>query len=164
MLLKVMKKNFIFLDESNYNETKLEKNKNYYLDGYWQNLQYFDNSKSIILEKIRFNINLSSRNENILNILKKTESVAIHVRRGDYLKSSHWDPVSADYYHQSIIFLKNKTAVNTFIFFSDDIKWTRKKFNYDNSIFVNWNQGKAAQIDLYLMTQAKHNIIANSSF
>ncbi|MCG9603442.1 alpha-1,2-fucosyltransferase, partial [Vibrio sp. Isolate31] len=55
-----------------------------------------------------------------------------------------------------------------FFIFSNDLDWVRKnlinEFNAFNFITVEGNENDAAHIDLYLMSIAKHNIIANSSF
>ena len=52
-----------------------------------------------------------------------------------------------------------------FYFFSDDLQWCIDKFNtQDNYHFVDINTGKDSWQDMYLMSQCKHNIIANSSF
>ena len=46
------------------------------------------------------------------------------------------------------------------------IKYFVKKENLplDNSVIIDWNQGKDSYKDMFLMSKCKHNIIANSSF
>jgi hypothetical protein len=50
----------------------------------------------------------------------------------------------------------------TYVITSDDIGWCKENFVGDyNFLFM---EGTSASHDLYIHTQAKHNIIANSSF
>ena len=48
--------------------------------------------------------------------------------------------------------------------FSNDVEWCRNHLKAERITFVDWNTGKESPFDLWLMTQCKHNIIANSSF
>ena len=48
--------------------------------------------------------------------------------------------------------------------FTDDIEWARDFFRGSCYTIVDENRGKDSYIDMYLMSQCKHNIIANSSF
>jgi hypothetical protein len=49
-----------------------------------------------------------------------------------------------------------------FFFFSDDMERVKQHFN--NDIYINNNQNKNSWEDMRLMSECKHNIIANSSF
>ena len=51
-----------------------------------------------------------------------------------------------------------------FYFFSDDIDWVKENLQMPEATFVSNSITKNHFEDLYLMSQCKHNIIANSSF
>ena len=51
-----------------------------------------------------------------------------------------------------------------FYVFSDDIAWVKNNLKLKNEVFVDWNIGKDSIYDMYLMSQAKANVIANSTF
>ena len=78
--------------------------KDIYLDGYWQNEDYFLAHKKIILDaftpKNTLQINL-----NLLESIESTNSVSIHVRRGDYLKHQHIGVLPLSYYNKAIEYM-----------------------------------------------------------
>ena len=52
-----------------------------------------------------------------------------------------------------------------FFIFSDDLDWARDNLDFiDNKTFVELEKNIPDHEDMYLMSQCKHNIIANSSF
>jgi hypothetical protein len=57
--------------------------------------------------------------------------------------------------------MENFNEVTTFIVFSDDEKWIKENIKGKNIIYIQRNHD---YIDLYLMSQCNHNIIANSTF
>lgn len=94
----------------------------------------------------------------LLNVYNPTNSISIHVRRGDYLNLSEYHHnLQLSYYQNAIDYFKG----HNFLIFSDDINWCKTVFNGDNFTFVE-NLDDATSI--YLMTLCKHNIIANSTF
>jgi hypothetical protein len=155
-----------------YNKIVLNNNINnilYLLNGYFQSEKYF----SHIRDKILSLFSLNEEQNMIINTIKQTikskinnnkECVAVHVRRGDYLKLSHFHVVQTmDYYNNAMLQFEN---VN-FIIFSDDIVWCRENFKNDNNYFyenINNNILPSDVIEMYLMSLFEHNIIANSSF
>ena len=48
--------------------------------------------------------------------------------------------------------------------FSDDIEWVKSNLHYEDMTFVDWNTGADSWQDMYIMSQCKYNIIANSTF
>ena len=60
--------------------------------------------------------------------------------------------------------MKQKVPDSLFVFFSDDMYWVKQNFNKDDAIYVDWNTGRDSYVDMYLMSNCKHNIIANSTF
>lgn len=133
-----------------------------FFDGYWQNKKYYKELKNWIEFKA---IELDDLNKKILTKIIKTESVAIHIRRGDYLKLLDKNGlITKEYYMDAISLIKNRYSNPSFFFFSDDIEWVKENFKEKDSVYVTWNTGNKSYLDMYLMTFCKANIIANSTF
>jgi len=61
-------------------------------------------------------------------------------------------------------YVKKRVPDARFYFFSNDPGWVRENLANGDSVIVDCNQGKENYLDMYLMSQCSHNIIANSSF
>ena len=138
-----------------------------YFDGFWQNSRYVTDVESVLREKFVFCNEIGGKNKEILKMIKDSTSVALHVRRGDYLSESGlYDICNIDYYNNAIKKLNElvKAEMNYFVF-SDDIVWCKENLNIlSNAHYIDWNNNDESWIDMYLMSQCKHNIIANSTF
>lgn len=147
-----------------------------YLVGYWACEKYYAD----ILEKLRREISfpgedalsgsagISGRNEEIMQKMRETESVSVHIRRGDYLDAAN-RPIfggisTKDYYRSAIAFLKERYPGAKFFFFSDDIPYVREQYQEDAFEIIDWNQGRNSVYDMMLMSRCRHNICANSTF
>ncbi|MFC0876839.1 alpha-1,2-fucosyltransferase [Saccharicrinis sp. FJH2] len=154
-------KSYKFWKEMTINDYK-NINNDIYLEGHWNEEKYFIDVKSEVRKLYTFNhenINLT-----ILNKIKTTESIGIHVRRGDYIKYPDSFPMcTPEYYLKGLKKLKNKISVKTEVFvFSDEIDWCKNNLNMiENVTFV---QNNTAYHDMMMMSFCKHNIIANSTF
>lgn len=136
---------------------------NYFVTGYFQTKKYLNK------EFIRFkDLTLSEENKRYLNLITHTQSISIHVRRGDYLTPPYDKIYSGicthDYYIKAINIVKKKIKDPVFFVFSDDIEWVKKNLHLENANYIDCNSGIYSPIDMYLMTFAKANIIANSTF
>ena len=72
-----------------------------------------------------------------------------------------------DYYRNALSYIKSIHSSLRLWIFSNDISWCKEnltEFIDNTTSFVDWNTGKDSYQDMYLMSQCKHNIIANSSF
>jgi len=91
--------------------------------------------------------------------------VSLHLRRGDYREKSYYcDLHKLGYYEAAILEIKQRVPDAKFFVFSDDPPWCKEVFSGAEFCVVDCNQGKEAFLDMYLMTQCQHNIIANSTF
>lgn len=142
-----------------------------YLRGYFQSYKYLEGDEEAVREVFRFpEKELDKNNKDLLQRIRGTNSVSVHIRRGDYVKDEitkkfHGN-CSRDYYDQAILKIMRFEEEVEFFFFSDDIKWVENEFR-DFPIrktFVASNPGSNSWKDMFLMTNCKHNIIANSSF
>lgn len=141
---------------------------NVYLSGYWQNEKYFDDIKYTIQKCFTFPEVCGDENRKILENIRKTNSVGIHVRRGDYLsgrnKSVYGGICTERYYQNARSFLEERIEMPVYYLFTDDPEWARINLYTTETVIVENNKEKNAWIDMYLMSQCKHNIVANSSF
>jgi hypothetical protein len=138
---------------------------NHFFNGYWQTEQYFKDIEQKVKDKFTFRESIiSERNKQLSTKMLETESISVHIRRGDYLKEDGWNISEGSYYDNAISYINNNVNNPIFYFFSDDIEWCKAKFKGANYHFIDWNKGNDSWQDMYLMTKCKHNIIANSSF
>lgn len=137
-----------------------------YLDGYWQSPKYFKGYEGIIKED--FNLkNIPSPNIQILaNEISSINSLCIHVRRGDYVGSKYHEVVNNEYYEKGIEYIFSKTPIEKIYVFSDDIDWCRENLSFKiPAMFVDDEYaGSKGEGHMFLMSQCRNFIIANSSF
>lgn len=140
-----------------------------YLDGYWQSEKYFETIRSFLLKELSMPNSLSVATVDTAQNIRSSNSVSIHVRRGDYLSIPKNKELYAvcgiEYYNQAIQQVKSFVNDPVFFVFSDDPNWCRENLKLqDLVVVVDHNVGDNSYQDLYLMSLCKHNIIANSSF
>lgn len=155
--------------EFSFEERVLQIRNNTYLFGYFQTEKYFKDIRDDLLKTFRLMQPLDVENQNILNEIKRTTSVSIHVRRGDYLKSvnSIFQVLTVEnYYAHAIKIIQQEVKSPHFFVFSDDLHTVKKEFaSLEGSFtFVSVNNGNQSYKDMVLMSQCKHYVIANSSF
>jgi hypothetical protein len=138
--------------------------KKYYW-GYWQNPLYFSDVEDELRKDFTFRKSLDSTNEERLIQMRTHESIAVHIRRGDYIGHELLGNIcDLNYYQQAINYIKEHVLQPIFYFFSDDIEWCKSNFNNIEAVFIDGNTGVNNCIDMQLMSNCKHQIIANSSF
>ena len=141
-----------------------------YLVGYWQTEKYFKSIENVIRSDFTFPSSMSKMNFEWAKLIKHSNSVSIHIRRGDLVSNpkalAFHGLCSLEYYVRSISYMQKNTENPTFYVFSDDIAWAKKNLDFGSNHyhFVGNNNGKESFNDMWLMTLCKHNIIANSSF
>jgi hypothetical protein len=142
-----------------------------YLKGYFQSYKYYIGYEDFIKQLFSFPVDtLDGINEEVLNTIKNSNSIAIHIRRGDYVNdtitSEYHGSCSLDYYLEALKLLASKNKDFTLVFFSDDNDWVKEQFKdlpY-SKIFVDNNKNENSWKDMLLMSSCSHNVIANSSF
>lgn len=159
----------IFFEKEHSYKPEIFQHKNIYLDGWWQNEMYFKDLSALIKKDFTFkleeNNGISLENLNLLNEITNSNSVSIHVRRGDYLNNTSLGQIcDLKYYNKAIEIIKNKIDNPSFFIFSDDIEFCKKNIKLDKVQFIGHNLKKDSYVDMFLMSKCKHNIIANSSF
>jgi hypothetical protein len=148
----IKEKNFHF------DEVKLEENGFYNLEGYFQSEQYFDNCKDIIKEQFTFKPEFVEKTKAKFDHFDRP-TIAIHIRRGDYVGNQAHHNLSIKYYLNALE--KLDWGNSKLLFFSDDQEFCKWHFScLPNAYFSPCNEIE----DLCLMSLCDDFIIANSSF
>jgi len=142
------------------------------ISGYWQTEKYFKHRRQEIIDL--FTGYKKDNLDRLLQILSWDKTIAIHVRRGDYLKLQHAHVVQTIEYFQTALqkimeklnyeSLQNMNKDYKIIIFSDDINWCKNNEFFkslENKKFI--INTKTIE-DMYLMSMCSHNIISNSTF
>lgn len=138
------------------------------LDGYWQSYKYFEAYENQIKYDFKFPDISTAENKKAMDAIIKSESISVHVRRGDYNTKrgrSYHGLVKPEYYYNSIRKMKVHVKNPKIFVFSDEINWCRKNLEFDFPTEFIYSKGPNSGVeDMHLMSSCKHNIIANSSF
>lgn len=143
--------------------------KNEFLIGLFQSYKYFEHCEKAIRQEFTFNIALLSEStKRVSQIINNCNSVSIHVRRGDYLNGYYYNLLgkvcNLDYYRKAVEEINNRVDNPVFFVFSDDKAYVVENLKIKDAVYVDFNIGEDSWQDMYLMSQCRHNIIANSTF
>ncbi len=142
---------------------------NVYLDGVWGTEKYFMDIKEIIQHEFALRNPSNEVNKKMGQLIESVASVAVHVRRGDYVSNPitnrYHGVCSLEYYDRAVAEIAKMVKEPHFFIFSDDLDWVRNnlKFGFP-AIYLNHNSGDQGHEDMKLMSLCRHNIIANSTF
>ena len=157
------------------------------LFGYFQSPLYFESMADELREELKGLISTGARAScpHSLSMMEKElsqpTSVAVHVRRGDYLQHECFNVCDFEYYRKSMDDMRERVPGARFYIFSDDPDWCRENFKDGDVAAIigprNLNKAKSGETatddrhhepnplhDLHLMSLASHHIIANSSY
>lgn len=148
----------------NYAINGLNTKKNWYIAGYWQDEVMYGTRISQLCEELKFPTFTDATNLAWKERIEESNSVSIHVRRGDYVDSKY-DVITMEYYKQSVKYVKRHVENPMFFVFSEDEDYVKRTFAWlDNKYVISNNRGDDSYKDMQLMSMCRHNIIANSSF
>ena len=160
-----------YYKEAHYNFDKVayEAQEDRYLEGYWQSEKYFLQFRDSLLKEFSLKKGFHEQSKEYKDKIENSESVSLHIRRGDYVTNSHTNSIhgtcSLEYYRNSIREIVNQTSSPQFFIFSDDLGWAKENLEFlKNLTFINLDKSVSDHEEMILMSLCKHNIIANSSF
>jgi len=140
------------------------------LDGYFQSPRYFEDHWHQIATELTLSKPLPDSTERMRNHICACENaVGVHIRRGDYVTDPQVQQFHGicglDYYTRGIEKIAAMTMEPTFFVFSDDLDWAKKNLITSYPlVFVDSHGAESDYIDLYLLSQCAHFVLANSSF
>ena len=129
------------------------------LAGYFQSEKYFSHCEDEIRKVFTLHPQITQKIISRFGTLLRSKTCSMHVRRTDYLENSNFlDLTSTSYYEEAF---RKFAGDTTFIVFSDDIAWCKRRFQDKRFIFI---EGMNEIYDLFVMSHCQSHIIANSSF
>jgi hypothetical protein len=140
-----------------------------YLIGYWQSWRYFDSIRSVLLQETLPVAPLDGPDAELGAMMAGTDSIAVHVRRGDYVAvaatAAYHGICAPSYYGQAVGALASGLRDPVAFVFTDDPSWVREHLRLPIRYEIVERHGPdAALADLALMRQCRHFAIANSSY
>lgn len=134
-----------------------------YLEGYWQHYLYFDSYRDLLCKEFQLKEEFISEScRRLINQVQSEDSVAVHIRRGDYEAS--W-VLNDSYYHEAFAFMNDKLKNPRYYIFCEDIPYIKEHYGYlSDAIFVTGDFSLTDMEEFWLMSKCSHQIIANSTF
>lgn len=145
---------------------QLVEEKDWYLDGLWQDFRYYADCEKQIREAFQFcnEERYSEEDRRILSEIMNTASVGIHVRRGDFVNSK-FDICTEDYYREAIRLMREKVGQDIrFYFFSDDTQFVEERFAFVDNKEILSHPVENSIVDMEMLSLCRHKIISNSTF
>lgn len=142
-----------------------------YISGWCSAEAYVREIKPLLTEQFKPKTPLSLCANNVLEKIRITNAVSIHIRRGDFLELQHFFRiVPIEYYKTAVAEISKRIQSPQFFIFSNDLSWAKDNIDFiNNPVFVDLSScqnysGYADIEEFELMKNCKHNIIGNSSF
>ena len=106
---------------------------------------------------------LSQSNSYFLSKIQNSNSVGVHIRRGDYVKLGL---VVCDihYYERCMQKMMDIVKNPTFFIFSDDISWVKTNLKFKGSELIFIDNNNSSPEDMRLLYSCNHFIMSNSTF
>lgn len=140
---------------------------NIVLNGYWQSEKYFKKIKSILLEDLKIIANIPASIRAFATQITSVNAVCIGIRQyTDSEASSNHFKLTAEYYEKAIELISSKVENPHFFIFTLETQWAEEniKSNFPITLITPNTSNEDAYLDLYLISQCKHFIIANSTY
>lgn len=139
-----------------------------YISGYFACEKYYADILEELRSQIHFPESSNVRNEELAKEMRQRPSVSVHIRRGDYKNPENaamfGNICTPEYYNGALAWLQKRVKDAHFYLFSDDAAYVKEHFCKEEYTVVDINHGADSFYDMWLMSQCRHNICANSTF
>lgn len=135
------------------------------LVGYWQSEKYFADIATQLRAELQVRTPQLGQDLAVAAQMRQSQSVSLHVRRGDKATAKDFNGSSAEYCMRAVAWFRARLSNPVFFVFTDDWDWVREHLPAaPDMVHVSHNGDDEEFEDLRLMGQCQHHIIAPSSF
>lgn len=165
VLIKTLRPTVI--KEDNVNELHAHDKRNILIDGFWESYKYLTGYEESLRKMFQI-VRPSQQFKMLLEKYEKENTIAVHVRRGDFLRATgfHFNQ-SKDFYSEAVgIIVKEKSLSDPeIVIFSDDKEWCKENLKklagFPATVF---DENLSAAEELVLMSHFGYNVVSNSTF
>lgn len=129
--------------------------------GFWQVPEYFDKYYEELTFQFTRKSSISHESLIYQQKIRDSISVALHIRRTDYVRQEGNVTLRLDFYREALQRMGNQLGDFELFIFTDDKEFVRENFRFQNYTLV---EGLCDLDEFELMRQCDHHIVANSSF
>jgi len=139
------------------------------LRGCFFSYRYFDPIQDLVKKELTLKVQLSPQSKAVEEKIRSTESVSLHIRRGDVITNPEYRSwyegiVTEDYYRNAVYYMRERLRDPHFFVFSDEIDWVKSNLKLPgNMTYVDHNGPDKGYEDLHLMSRCRHNVTAGFS-
>jgi hypothetical protein len=154
------------VEDQTFNPRYLEAPASCMLFGYFQSPLYFRGIEPLLRDELRMDtLPWQADTLKLRERIRSNNTVAVHIRRTDYVGKAVFDVCNLDYYRTAMGRLRERLEGARFFLFSDDPAWCAQQLAADDVEVCALPTGVHDPLhDLHLMSEARHHIIANSSY
>ena len=144
--------------------------KNVYLEGYWQNPDYFEDFAETIRNDFELNVILP---DSVIAEMRYLQSfhrplvmVGVRLYQEAIGQPTRLKVCGVDYYNKAMEYIVTKLKNPLFVVFCQDQKWVKENLadKYDSYVVKEKKGSLSAVSDLFIMRSCNHAIISNSTY
>lgn len=149
--------------------SRISKSRNLCLIGFFESPRYFSEIDDVLRQDFTLKKPLTGAKRALYDTLMNTNSVCVHVRKGDYFEGNmigRYGICGIDYYERAAQMILEKREDAVFYIFSDDVEWCRENIHIEGDVRVIKcsEYDLTTQEQLWVMTACRDFIISNSNF
>jgi hypothetical protein len=156
------KKAIVFEDLSKVDLDLLHPYKNSYVEGYFTSELFFKDFEKDVRKELRFQPLISQSVKEIVEAID-SNTVAISIRRGDFIGNSLHNICSKEYFHRAIEKIQETIRNPTLLIFSDELEWITDNMKFDVAHRIVPKLEDTMDY-MRLMSHCSNHIIPNSTF
>jgi hypothetical protein len=156
------KKAIVFEDLSKVDLDLLHPYKNSYVEGYFTSELFFKDFERDVRKELRFQPLISQRVKEIAEAID-SNTVAISIRRGDFIGNSLHNICSKEYFYRAIEKIQEIIGNPTLLIFSDELEWITDNMKFDVAHRIVPKLEDPMDY-MRLMSHCSNHIIPNSTF
>lgn len=153
--------------QKDYTETNIniliKYHNNIFMNGWFQESKPLLTIRNILLEDFKWKNSVPVSNYNMKKKIEESESVCVHIRRGDYVKHPLFGVCTDEYYYKAMEIMALKVKNPLFFIFSDSIMDVKQNMRFPYQVIFENPEDRDYE-GLYLMSRCKHFIMSNSTF